>query len=436
MLSSLMQSLYSTVDTIIVGQYVGVNGLSAVSVGGNLVHLSAVLCNGIAMSGQILIAQSIGSGQKERIKRYISNLLWALLIGSIIMSTVFIMFRKCILNLLSTPAESYQMAEEYLVICSAGIIFTGLYNMLSAVFRSMGDSQHPFIFILIASAVNVVLDLLFVCLLNWAAAGAALATIIGQAVSVVYCFLFLLRHKKEYHMDFHRCDFKADKATLRLICKLGVPIMLQGSAVNISFLFVSRFVNQLGVDVSAVFGVGQKLWNIPLIMGGAFSQAATAMYGQNLGARKFDRVRQTVRWSLLYNAIVYGAICMFSLLCPQLSFRVFTQDEAILAYSGIWAGAMCIGAIAHVVMGGCNGLIQAVGDTQLSMVIGISDAIFGRVLLSWLLGIALQLGATGFFYGYTAAAFVTAIPAYIYYKFVKWENRGLHEKIHFGEEPE
>lgn len=425
MLSSLMQTLYNTVDTIVVGQFVGSAGISAVSFTGTLVNLSVTLCMGFSTSGQILIAQYIGAGKKDEIKRVISSM--TLLIGliSIVLSVVVLVFLSPILRLLSTPDEAFEMAKQYMTICAFGIIFTAFYNMMSAVFRGMGDSKHPFIFIVIASITNIVLDLLFTGLFGWGVAGAALATVIGQAVSVVYSFAFLIKHQAEFNCSFRKGEFKVYRPVAKKLIVLGIPLMLSGSAINISSLFVARLINQLGVAVSAAFGVGQKLSQIPHILTQAIGQAVTAMIGQNLGARQFGRVRQTVRSALAVCFVVQAIFTAFCLLFPEISFRLFTQDATVLEYAMRWNIAMAIGAPSMVCMPAFNSLIQAVGDTKISMCIGLADAFIGRLVLTYLFGIVFNWGAMGLFIGFTAGSYLTALPGAFYYVFVKWENRGL-----------
>lgn len=425
MLSSLMQTLYNTVDTIVVGQFVGSAGISAVSFTGTLVNLSVTFCMGFSTAGQILIAQYVGADRKNEIRKVISTMTWLIGLLSIVLSIVVLIFLSPILRLLSTPDEAFEMAKQYMMICACGIIFTAFYNMMSAVFRGMGDSKHPFVFIVIASVTNIVLDLLFTGLFGWGVVGAALATVIGQAVSVVYSFVFLLKHQAEFNCVFQKGEFKIYGPAAKTLIKLGIPMMLSGSAVNISSLFVARLVNQLGVAVSAAFGVGQKLSQIPNILTQSIGQAATAMLGQNLGARKFDRVRSTIGVSVALCCAVQAVFMAFCLLFPEISFRLFTQDMTVLEYAMKWNIAMAVGAPALACLPAFNGLIQAVGDTKISMCIGLADAFIGRIVLTYLFGIVFNWGAMGLFLGFTGGTYLTTLPGAYYYFFVKWENRGL-----------
>ena len=429
MISSLLQMLYNTVDTVVVGQFVGSAGISAVSLSGNLVNLSITACTGFSTAGQILIAQFMGAGRKGEVKKVISTLAFLIGISAIVLGILVIIFLNPLLRLLSTPDEAFQMARAYMLICAGGMVFTAFYNMLSAVFRGMGDSKHPFIFIAIASGINIVLDLLFTGLLGWGVAGAAWATIIGQAVSVVCSVLFLLWHKKEYCCDFAKGEFRIDKAMAVMEARLGFPMMLCGSAVTISVMFVNKFINMLGVVVSAAYGVGIRIYHIPNTIAMSISQAAAAMIGQNLGAGQFARVRKIIGSSIATSCMIQIVFMAVFLAFPETAFGFFTDDSEVLQYAMKWFIAMAIGSPAMATMGTFCSLITAVGDTKISMFIGFADALIGRVATTVLLGIVLDLGAMGLFVGFNLGPYFTAIPGVLYYFFMKWESRGLNKTV-------
>lgn len=218
----------------------------------------------------------------------------SILIGGIavVLTACSIILGDWFLQLLNTPEEAFSHAHIYVLICSAGIIFTGFYNMISAVFRGLGDSRHPLVFIAVASIINIILDLVFVCIFQMGAGGAALATVIGQAVSVICSACYLQYHRDEYGFSMFGKKARFDKGTAVTISRLGIPMALQTSAVYVSFLFVSSMINELGVVVSATFGAMQKIRNLPNMATQAVGLGATAMVGQNFGAGKTERVRQ------------------------------------------------------------------------------------------------------------------------------------------------
>ncbi|MBR6425162.1 MAG: MATE family efflux transporter [Oscillospiraceae bacterium] len=426
LLSSLLQTLYSTVDMLVVGQFVGSAGLSATSIAANLINLAITICIGFAHAGQVLIAQATGAKQSEQVQSIASTLAILICASALLIGGAAMVFSRQLLRLLHTPEEAFDLARSYLLTCSAGLIFTALYNMISALFRGMGDSRHPFFFVLIASVVNLVLDVLLVGVFRLSVFGAALATVIGQACSVAFSVVFLFRHSEEFHILFR--DWRFDGKIAGLLARLGLPMAISSSAVNISGLFVSSMVNQLGVGVSAAFGTGQKLGGIPHIVTMAISMGTGAMVAQNIGAKKFDRTRKTIYSAVLITAVVQFAFTALSLAFPVGIFRLFTQDEVVLAYARPWIIAMAVASPAMILMT-FNGIINGVGDARTSMMIGLTDAFLGRVLLSYLLGIVLHLGAQGFFLGFTCSAYLTGVPGLLYFLFVKWEKKELLDKL-------
>ena len=195
MASNALQVLYSTIDMVIVGKFVGTAGLSAVSQSSQIMNFATMICLGFSNAGQVLISQALGAGKKKELNSIIGTLFSFVTLVSLVLSAVTLLIRTPILQVMNIPVESYDMAMDYLVICTAGLFFTAGYNMVSAVLRGMGDAKRPFLFIGIASATNLVLDILFTGIWGWGVAGAAWATIIGQAVSFLFSLFYLYRHR-------------------------------------------------------------------------------------------------------------------------------------------------------------------------------------------------------------------------------------------------
>ncbi len=425
MLSTLLQTLYSTTDTIVVGQYLGSAGLSAVSNGSQVMQLLYLLGIGFASASQVLVAQSKGANDLNNIKKIVTTLFYLVTMISLVIGGLCCIFSKQILDILGTPQEAYESARAYIVICGGGILFTGYFNMFSAVLRGAGDSRHPLIFVLIASAMNVVLDIVFIACFHWGVAGAAWATIIGQACSVLFSFVFLHRHAKEIGFAFSlRREFYS-KPLAKQMVHLGVPLAIQTGAVHFSFLFVSHMVNALGVAASAAFGVAQKLRSLPGIITQGLSLGANSMIGQNLGAQKQDRVQSTVRWGIAVCTCICAVFSLAFAFFPKQSFQLFTQDETVLAYAGMCMFTILIEMPSRCVMPPCGALINAQGFVSFSMAVGLVDAFLGRIFLCWLLGSYFQMGAFGIFLGYTLSTYLTAIPTFLYYITGIWKKRRL-----------
>ncbi|ADK79567.1 MATE family efflux transporter [Sediminispirochaeta smaragdinae] len=425
MLSNALQVLYSLVDMIIVGRFVGSAGLSAVSIASQVFMFMVMLCIGFSNGGQVLIAQYVGSNQKEKLNSIIGTLFSILFIIGIFMMVVGLLFSRSILQLLNTPAESYAMAADYILICSIGVLFSFGYNALSAVLRGMGDSKHPFIFILIASVTNIFLDLLFIGVFKWQAAGAALATIIGQTVSFIFAVIYLYKRKESFGFDFKLRSFRIDAEARRLLVKLGLPFAVQSCAINISMLFVNALVNSLGVYPSATFGVGMKIDDIinKITLGIGF--ATSTMCAQNIGAKEFGRTKKIVYVTILYQAVCYAFFTLIYLTLARELFSIFTNDVHVLDLSRTYVTAIVWSFPGMILMRASNGIIRGVGNARLGLIFGLMDAFIFRIGCSWFLGSVCGLGLYGYFLGYSIAVYGTGIPGFIYFLSNKWEKYRL-----------
>ena len=423
MFSNALQVLYTTIDMWIVGRYVGTAGLSAVSQASQLVNFAAFVCVGISNAGQILIAQAIGGGKKEKITRILSTLFYIVMTLSVIFSAVFLLFGNDLLQILKMPSESIGMGAEYLSVCGGGIFFTAAYQMISAVLRGMGDSTRPLIFILIASVTNLVLDILFTGILGWGVLGAAWATVIGQAVSVLFSVYYLSKHKADFGFDFRKENLRMEKAYAGMILRLGTPMAIQSGVINISMLFVSSIVNGVGVVASATFGVGLRIDDIVNKISLGIQYAVVPMVSQNIGAGENHRARKVVHWSLLFS-IVFTAFCMalYGGFGKEL-FMIFSDDTAVHNMAGTFIKGILWLFPALSVMRGTSGFIQGIGNARLGMVLSMLDAVVLRIGLSWLFGIGLGMGFYGAVLGYALAPYGVATPGLIYFLSGRWEKR-------------
>ena len=292
MLANLLQAVYSMVDMIVVGQFGGPAGLSAVGIGGQLTNLFLAVGMGFSNGAQVVISQQVGMKSKK-ISKTIGTLLTTELILAVIVGAIGIVFHQGILGLMNTPSAAWDEAVGYLVICSCGMIFIYGYNALCAILRGMGESKLPMVFIAVASLVNVVLDLIFVGIFHWGASGAAAATVIAQGVAFCCAAVFLYRHKEAVQFDFRLRSFAIDREQLGALCRLGIPSVVQQFLITVSITFVNAQVNAYDVAASAVDSVGGKLNMVANIITGAISTAAATMIAQSFGARKMDRVKHS-----------------------------------------------------------------------------------------------------------------------------------------------
>lgn len=430
MASNALQVLYSTIDMIIVGQYVGTEGLSAVAQSSQVINFAAMVCLGFSNAGQVLISQALGAGKKEKMNHIIGTLFCMLMILALVFTGVFTLFKDAILNAINMPAESYEMAIHYLIICGGGMVFTAGYNMVSAVLRGMGDSKRPLLFIVIASVVNLVLDYLFTGIMGFGVAGAAWATIIGQAVSFIFSIFYLHKNKQEFGFDFKKESFIIKKNYAKMIVSLGTPMAIQSGFINVSMLFVNSLINDVGVVASATFGVGVRIDDIVNKICMGIQYAAIPMISQNIGAGNGDRAKKIVYCAWLYSGVLTVFFIILYIGFGEWLFKIFSDDPLVHDMSATFIKAILWMFPAFAVMRGSGAFIQGIGHSKLSMVLALLDGVFLRIGLSYLFGIVFEWGFFGFVLGYALAPYGFAIPSMIYFLSGKWKQRQtLAEKL-------
>lgn len=424
-LSNFLQAVYSMVDMVVVGKYVGTNGLSSVSIGSEVLHFLTFIAMGFANAGQVIIAQYTGAGQRDKIRRLIGTMFTFLAICAIVMTVAALFLCENIMDWLNTPDLARDGARSYIMTCAVGLLFIYGYNMVSAVLRGMGDSKHPFLFIGIAAVINLVLDLLFVGVFDMKAFGAALATVMGQGVSFVCSLVLLYRKREHFGFDFKLKSFGIHKDTFGALLGLGIPMAIQSAAVNVSMLFVNSWVNACGLEVSAVTGVGAKFSSVSNIFGQAFNAAGAAMVGQALGAQKYERVPKIILCVFLVNGAVALVLASAILLFPTQVFGIFIKAEETLTMSiAMEYIPIAMLSFTSMVFRSCMFcLISGSGNSKLNFAVAILDGIVARIGISYLLGNVLEMSYFGFWMGGELAGFVPFLIGGTYFLSGRWKKR-------------
>ena len=425
MLSNALQTVYNLVDMVVVGQFVGASGLSAVSIGGQIVWLLCCLAIGYASGGQIFISQLVGAGDHAGIRRTIGTLFTVIAAFSVLFTILGIIFHAPLLALLNTPAESMEQAKDYVVICSLGMFFVYGYNTVSAVLRGMGDSTRPFLFIAIAAVLNVILDVIFVGPFGMESAGAALATIISQAVSFIVSIIYLYIRRESFGFDFKLKSFAVDGRTFKSLSFLGLPLTVQTTAINISMLFVSAGINTYGLVYASVYGIGGKLQSIMFIITNSISTASASMFGQNLGAAKFDRVKKIFWFGNLYCIIFFVVVAIVCLVIPGPIFRLFTQDAEVIAQADQFMVTLVVMFSGFATMTAGIALINGIGNGSLSLITALLDGVIVRIGLCVLMAGPMGMGVWGYFWGNALAGYISTIIGDFYYLTGAWKRRKL-----------
>jgi putative MATE family efflux protein len=423
-LSGLLQMVYNMVDMIVVGQMVGTAGLSAVSVGGEMMMLITFIAMGFSNAGQILISRYVGEKRNDRIGEMVSTLFTLLMSLAVLIMVLFLFTYQDIMTWLNTPDSIWEYTRQYSITCIWGTVFIYGYNLVSAILRGMGDSKHPFIFIAIASILNVILDLLFVGPMGMGPQGAALATVIGQAVSFLFALTLLYRHREQIHFDFKPSHFRISRNVIRPLLSLGIPMVIQSAAITFSMLFVNSYINKYGEVYIAVTGIARKLENMISIVSQAISAAGGAMISQALGAKKTERVPKVFFHALWIVAIPSAVFALITLVKPEWLFGIFTQDPAVL--QTVLSEYITVAMIQYL---GCTlrppafALINGSGNSRMNLAVALLDGVACRIGLSLLLGVVLGWGISGFWYGNAISGTIPFVVGFSFLLSGRWRPR-------------
>ncbi|MGE5613110.1 MAG: MATE family efflux transporter [Bacillota bacterium] len=420
MLSNLVQSLYNVADMLIVGNYNGSAGISGVNIGGQVTFIMTNIVIGLSVGGTVIIAQYLGSGDRKSMKEAMGTLITFLLAAAFVLTVTILLLSDTILRLIQTPAEAYDQAKEYLNITLTGTIFIFGYNAFSAILRGLGDSKRPFIFVTIACVINVFLDLLFVGVYKMAAAGAALATVISQAVSMIACIVYLKR--SGFDFDFKLSSFKFYKSKFFMLLKIGIPISIQNVIVNFSFLVLTTIANSMGVIASAAVGIVGKYNGFAILPAIAVGSSVSAMVAQNMGAGMIDRAKKTFHIGTGLAFSFTFAVFVITWLFPADILSLFGDEPEMISAGVEYIKTFSLDYLVVPVTFCLNGLITGSGHTVVSSAGGIMSSIGFRIPLAILFGVTLDLGLWGLGFAAPAATVGTALILYIYYISGRWKE--------------
>ena len=295
LLSYFLQTLYGMADLFIIGQFNGVDSTTAVSIGSQVMHMLTVMIVGLAMGGTVLIGQAVGAEKREQASVAIGNTITLFMTLSIGATVVLLIAVKPIVNVMSTPIEAVSETISYLTICFIGIPFITAYNIISSIFRGMGDTKSPMYFIAVACIANIALDYLFIGVFGFGAIGAALGTTLSQTISVIVSSIVILKQKTGITLS--KKNFRPQKDTMTGLLKIGVPIAVQDGFIQIAFIIITVFANKRGLNDAAAVGIVEKVIGILFLIPSSMLQTVSALSAQNIGAGKHDRARLTLRYA-------------------------------------------------------------------------------------------------------------------------------------------
>lgn len=420
MLSNLIQTLYNVADMVIVGNYTGTEGISGVNIGGQVTFIITNIVIGLSVGGTVVIAQYLGSGDRRGMSESIKTLITFLLAAAVVLTVSMLLLSDTILHWMQTPTEAYQQAKDYLNITLTGTIFIFGYNAFSAILRGLGDSKRPLIFVTIACVVNVFLDLLLVGVFDMGAAGAAYATVVSQAMSMIACIIYLIR--TDFDFDFKLSSFKFYKNRFFMLLKVGIPISIQNVITNFSFLVLTTIANGMGVSASAAVGIVGKYNGFAILPAIAVGSSVSAMVAQNMGAGMIDRAKKTFHTGYGLAFSVSLAVFVITQLIPGQILSLFGDDPEMIAAGVQYVRTFSLDYLIVPATFCLNGLITGSGHTIISSVGGIMASLGFRIPTAILLGIVLDKGLLGLGLAAPVASLGALVLLLAYYLTGKWKN--------------
>lgn len=312
LLSYFLQTLYGMADLFIVGQFGGVSSTTAVSIGSQIMHMLTVMIVGLAMGATVMIGRCIGAKDYKKASETIGNTATMFMGIAIILMIVLLAAVRPIVSVMSTPAEAVEGTIRYLTICFIGIPFITAYNIISAIFRGMGDSKSPMYFIAIACAANIVLDYVFIGGLHLGPAGAALGTTCAQVISVMISLVMIIRQREKFSLS--RKDFRPNRNVMGQILKIGIPIALQDGFIQVAFMIITIIANQRGLNDAAAVGIVEKIISFLFLIPSSMLSTVSALGAQNIGAGKRQRANETLRYAVMITVgfgIIVGIFMQF-----------------------------------------------------------------------------------------------------------------------------
>lgn len=420
LLTSLFQSMYSLVDILVAGNYVGSRGISAINNSSLVILLITKIAIGITQGGNIIIGQYFGAGEEKKKREAIGTLTLLSIVLGIISMIVFYFGAEWILIRLKAPA--LQEAKEYLQICAIGLGFVWLYNALSGILRAMGNSRMPMNCIIVSTLLNIVLDFLFVGGFSMGTAGAAYATVFSQIVSCVIAFVYLFLNRQIF--SFQLSNMKIRLNEMKKIFRLGIPSAIQMTIAGFSWLFVTYMINQYGVDVSAGNGISIKIKDTCQLLLSAMNLASSTMIAQNLGAKKYDRVMVIVNTAIKINLILALCTIVICQIFGGAMVGFFTNNVAAAAAGTLNLRIEIFGQIFYAIFLIYNSLSIGAGQSEFAMFNSFMNCIVVRIVLCYIFDKI--WGLTGIYIACMAATFVSCPIGWIYAKSGCWKRDIVH----------
>lgn len=429
LIGNVAQQFYNTADSIIVGRYVGDNALAAVGSAGPILNLLLVLFVGIAVGASIMVSQYFGAKDREKLSNTIGACITLTAIASIIIMIIGPLVTRPMLRLLNTPASIIDWSAGYLIIFFLGIVGFSYYNILSGVLRGLGDSLSALVFLLVSTALNIVLDIIFITRFNMGVPGVALATVIAQGISAILCFLKLLSMKDLFEINLKY--LKLNKEYAHRLIKLGLPSGLTQGIFSLAMIIVQSLTNTFGEMIIAANVIIMRVDGFAMMPNFSFGSAMTTYTGQNVGAKKMDRVNEGTKQGTLIAVTVSTIITIIILTFGRNLMSIFTSTKELVDTSMYMMKILALGYIAMAVTQCLSGVMRGAGDTITPMWISLITTVLFRVPAAY--GIAYLTRSPAYPNGRPESVFVSlliswtmgAVITSLFYRRGKWREKAL-----------
>lgn len=377
LLSYFLQTLYGLADLFIIGQFEGVASTTAVSIGSQVMHMLTVMIVGLAMGSTVCIGQAVGAGDKKHASAAIGNTVTLFMLLSVVITALLLALVRPIVSVMSTPAEAADGTRAYLTICFIGIPFITAYNIISSIFRGLGDSKSPMIFIAVACAANIALDYIFIGAMGLGPAGAALGTTLSQAISVVFSLVVILRRKSGISLE--RRDLHPQRDTMGRLLRIGIPVAVQDGLIQIAFIVITVIANRRGLDAAAAVGIVEKIISFVFLVPSSMLSTVSALCAQNIGAGKQARAEQTLRYAVII-AVSFGIIiALLTQFISEQAVGLFTPDVIVITLGGQYLRGYIWDALFAGIHFCFSGYFCACGRSEISFIHNISAIALVRI---------------------------------------------------------
>jgi len=408
----ILQAMYGAVDLLIVGRFGTTAGISGVSTGSGIMNLVTFVLCALAAGVTILMGQYLGEKKPEKIGPLLGSAIvfFAVLAG--ILSVLLLLFARPLAILMQAPPEALELTIQYVRICGGGFIFIVAYNLLSCIFRGMGDSSSPLIFVGIACVVNIIGDLILVAGLHMNVVGAAIATVVAQAVSVLLSLLII--KKKRFPFQITKQDFRFGKE-IRTFVRIGFPLALQEVLTNVTFLALCAFVNRLGLDASSGYGIAQKIQSFVMLIPSSLFQCMASFVAQNVGARKEDRAKRGMIYGMLVGCSIGVVIGFLSFFKGDIMSAIFSSDLAAIQRSFEYLRGFAPEAVVTCILFSFMGYFNGHSRSMFVMLQGVAQSILVRLPMAYIMSIQPDATLTGIALAAPAATCFGIFLCFLYY---------------------